>query len=225
MTFTEIASLSLAALSLIATIVISISNAISAKYAQKMARNYAPKLYVKAEVVYSSYPDKETMGEYNPKICNTLGFAYKRVDRAFRLTVVNNGSAPAINVKLHCEAQGFVSAVEYDEMYYNLDPLGKVLHKEFPKEFHIEYLAPDEEHFFEFFNTQNYPKVLLFLNNLECEGDKFIEKKLQVLTYVHPEFDLIQDPRHLNMMFGVTDEWVTEDVNAEVIQLTSKHFR
>lgn len=201
----------IAGLALIASTAQSIANVFQVNLTKKMAKDYSPKLYLLPEIVSSEKWDRQMMEDWAlGRAYKKVGFTYKALDLMWKITVVNNGNAPATNVKVALVVSAYLSNVKFGIDHADATADGLVKHKDYSKEITIKYLPPGEKREYVFFNIHNFPEVALIVESLRSTEEEFITEKIEMLRYRHPEFELLEDNPHVLRMYGVIQDWKNE---------------
>lgn len=169
---------------------------------------YGPKLYVYLDIVDSTTEwNKEIMLDYgciNGPIVGE-GFTNKdtKDEKKFDLVVVNNGKAPATNVKIKYKITAFKNEIVYGIDSAEILSYSPVVHIEVEKEINLSYLPPGIKKHYTVFYMATFPNAQLEVESLECAEDKFIKKMTLISDYYNAEFDKLEDNPHLYRLLGI----------------------
>lgn len=164
-----------------------------------------PKLYVQPEILDAQHRyDKGVNAELDEIDYEQKGFPEIGHDtKLWQLKVVNIGDLPATNVK--GEYSLTIKIARFDFGTDRADVINEkfVDYKTIVKKFQYDYIAPDSEKILDIaYLKGEFPYADLKINKLISNERKFLNKKILLETYEHPEFKTLQDSHHIRQMLG-----------------------
>ncbi len=177
------------------------------KYTRDLVRaEFGPKIYVVVHLVESNEWNKIIMSEFYTagELINVKAKGYcPKANYKWILEIVNNGHAPATDVKLT-----FSLTAYYNEIVLESDGVGiknfcpKEL-RNVEKEIVVEYLPPDSSHKETIMYMGTFPYVQCQIKQLKSSERSFISKLTKIAYFKHPEFDSLCDNAHLWRLLGL----------------------
>lgn len=189
--------------SLFIAIISVLAAGFSAFYTRGLVKaEYGPKVYVVGELIEDNGWDVALMKGY-PHWNNGEGFSELPSNRALKLKVVNNGVAPALDVKVRYNITLYSYYADLEVENGGYMPINKEELNKISKETTIEYLPPGTENSNIIFYCDNYHAASLSVQEVKCSQKNFIKNEVVILHYEHPGFKETRDSSDFRRMLGV----------------------
>ncbi len=189
----------------ITSLLLLITTIVYTKFTRKLVTSeFGPKLYVYTKILdMPSMWDKSIMADFLPggETDHEIkkGFTYQSSDQSWVLHVKNSGSLPATKVKLCYTVKLSINQIK-DEYSLEHSPIE---YNSVTKTINIDYLPPNEDVFYTILFFDRFPYADLFVKALKCNEANFINSRVHIAEYHHPEFDNLSCPAHLRQMLGL----------------------
>jgi hypothetical protein len=196
-----------AALAAIATLVTAIITAVYTFYTGRMVKGeLGPKLFIKSEVkdTGNNYDRSVNEGIGLPDDYKKIGFVSELADKMIIVKLINNGVAPATNIKLKYTIILYKHYVEFEpnSRLIDIDTAKLIEYKKITRTILVDYLPPNDQIEKPVMFIDYFPFVKVQVNLLKSDSSKFIKKEAIILDYHHPSYETIADSNDMRFLFG-----------------------